>query len=1065
MLKGGSLPSPIITPLSSSPLSSKNKIHTQTFVEIRSDIPNIRIYFTVDGTKPDPFQTFRTGSISTYLYRGAFRLGPGRRVVKAIAVTQNGLRESNIITKFLDVNDKYSENYDESLNEYSDNDQSLADQYQSNQCKNDLDRCKWEDDFHLQGNIEGPIWPLNYAGTQVDHLCTPEQDWIEPNRNSQYDYMREQMVERLPPPPPPPILPPPKRVMDVTYEEENFWDRKIKPLSPGNGNWKKTLDHIFLNVYNYVKDERELREIFGWKTFGRIETIRLVDKGSTYQVLATFKKPLGQQTPYEEPPLLLSVPNRKRSSKHRSKKRTRTPPDVEDERPSRHNHSLKLQDTDEEKSTQHNRSLRQPDTDEEKSIQCNHSFKPPIRHEESIHEEEEQTPRIYTEEIVQQGTLISYPHFNVQQDCENLRKSMKGLGTDEDMLIHILGNRSHDQRVNIRDTYKNMFGKDLERDVKGDTSGNFCKLLRSLLYDPVEYDCHELYRAIKGLGTNEEALIEILASRSNKRLRDINNLYPKLFKQSLEENIVNDTSGYFKKLLVALVQDQRPESNRINEKEVKKDAKELYDSGENKWGTDESKFIQILCNRSDAQLKAIFEAYHQFSKRDIEADIKSETSGSLRNGLLAIVGVMRNRPGFFVSQLKKALKGAGTNEDELNRVIISRCEVDMIQIKEEYENTTKRSLEDHVQSDTSGDYRKLLLELLKSPNQRTQKPGKKKYEDVNLSDSEQPEIYDEEIIQQGTMTAAKNFDAIRDADALRKAMKGAGTDEKTIISILGNRDTNQRLEIKAAFKNKHNRDLVADLKSETSGNFSKLLEKLLLDPVELDCSELKQAVKGVGTNEEAIIEILANRSNKRIRSINETYSKMFGKTLEKDVKSDTSGDFRRLLVSLMQGHRPETTKVNADRVKRDAQSLIDASSDKFGTDEAKFNELFCNRSDSELKAIFNQFAELSGKSIEEIVKKETSGDIQKGILAIIRCIRSRPHFFAEQLQKAMKGSGSKESTLNRIIITRSEIDLVQIKVAYKHLYNCELERDISADTSGEYKKLLLEIFKDPSQRN
>ncbi|CAF5119284.1 unnamed protein product, partial [Rotaria magnacalcarata] len=176
----------------------------------------------------------------------------------------------------------------------------------------------------------------------------------------------------------------------------------------------------------------------------------------------------------------------------------------------------------------------------------------------------------------------------------------------------------------------------------------------------------------------------------------------------------------------------------------------------------------------------------------------------------------------------------------------------MIQIKEEYENTTKRSLEDHVQSDTSGDYRKLLLELLKSPNQRTQKPGKKKYEDVNLSDSEQPEIYDEEIIQQGTMTAAKNFDAIRDADALRKAMKGAGTDEKTIISILGNRDTNQRLEIKAAFKNKHNRDLVADLKSETSGNFSKLLEKLLLDPVELDCSELKQAVKGVGTNEEAI---------------------------------------------------------------------------------------------------------------------------------------------------------------------------------------------------------------------
>ena len=68
--------------------------------------------------------------------------------------------------------------------------------------------------------------------------------------------------------------------------------------------------------------------------------------------------------------------------------------------------------------------------------------------------------------------------------------------------------------------------QDLADDIKGDTSGNYRQILKNLLYSAVEYDCRELQRAIKGAGTDEEALIEILSSRSKKRLQDIINLYP-----------------------------------------------------------------------------------------------------------------------------------------------------------------------------------------------------------------------------------------------------------------------------------------------------------------------------------------------------------------------------------------------------------------------------------------------------------------------------------------------------------------------------------------------------------
>ncbi len=64
-----------------------------------------------------------------------------------------------------------------------------------------------------------------------------------------------------------------------------------------------------------------------------------------------------------------------------------------------------------------------------------------------------------------------------------------------------------------------------------------------------------------------------------------------------------------------------------------------------------------------------------------------------------------------------------------------------------------------------------------------------------------------------------------------------------------------------------------DLDSDTSSNFREVLRRLMMNPVELDCFELNKAVKGAGTNEETLIEILASRSNERIRLINERYQK------------------------------------------------------------------------------------------------------------------------------------------------------------------------------------------------
>uniref|UniRef100_A0A3Q3N101 Annexin n=1 Tax=Mastacembelus armatus TaxID=205130 RepID=A0A3Q3N101_9TELE len=272
----------------------------------------------------------------------------------------------------------------------------------------------------------------------------------------------------------------------------------------------------------------------------------------------------------------------------------------------------------------------------------------------------------------------------------------------------------------------------------------------------------------------------------------------------------------------------------------------------------------------------------------------------------------------------------------------------------------------------------------------------------------------------GTIKDFPGADPLRDVEVLRKAMKGFGTDENAIIELLGNRSNKQRVPMVTAYKTTYGKDLINDLKSELTGNFENLVIAMMKKPAHYDAYELREAIKGAGTDEACLIEILSSRSNAEILEINQIYK----------------------------GNRDERETVDISLAKQDAQKLYTAGENKVGTDESQFNAILCARSKPHLRAVFQEYQHMSGREIEKSICREMSGNLEDGMVAVVRCIKNTPAYFAERLYNAMTGAGTKDRTLIRIMVSRSEVDMLDIRQEYLKKYGKSLYTHISVSSTS-----------------
>ena len=283
----------------------------------------------------------------------------------------------------------------------------------------------------------------------------------------------------------------------------------------------------------------------------------------------------------------------------------------------------------------------------------------------------------------------------------------------------------------------------------------------------------------------------------------------------------------------------------------------------------------------------------------------------------------------------------------------------------------------------------------------------------------------------------------------------SGKDEQAMIDIVLNNTTSERVKLREDYKAKTGRELLDDFKNSFGeGDFFDTVTGVFKSPAEYDADLLYKAMKGIGSDKDIITEVLCFRNPERINQIKEKFQEKYGKDLVAEIKSETSGDYQKIVLKLLEGDRTQDGKADVEKCSGIADELYKAGEGKIGTDESIFIKYFTSLSPNELLIVCKEYHKKYKKNMLDVIENEFGGNEKKLLTVMLYALFSPSEFFAKQIMESIKGIGTDDVKLIRSVITRYSIDMKKVKKYFKKMYNKELLDEVKDDVNGSYGRIL-----------
>ena len=421
--------------------------------------------------------------------------------------------------------------------------------------------------------------------------------------------------------------------------------------------------------------------------------------------------------------------------------------------------------------------------------------------------------------------------------------------------------------------------------------------------------------------------------------------------------------------------------------------------------------------RMDFIQNVIVAKYNELGFGDLKSDVVEKTSGDLQDFMMALLG---DRLDFEAQALMRAIKGLGTDEATLITILCTIAEEDILPLQMAFSSRYEKSMEQAVISETSGKFKRVL-------------------------------------VLAGCDGVGETY-----AKVINSAVVGLGTDTKAIIRLMVTATPEQLDATREAYSKLYGKDLISAVGSEwkVSGDFKRIIEALakrhpskVNDDVDIDYSAdvqaMRDAVEGMGTDEAAVIALLANKTAKQIEAFREAYKIETGELLRERIRDETTGLFesklfRETLMGLLTP-REEQIAVYI----RDAMSF-------WGNDDWGLISMLTHRTDEEREAIRTAYTSIFGADLIGDLRSNCSGDYED---ALVACIAPKARTLARGIRRAMSGwfSSTNKTGLMALLTHKDALMPTLRKEFEKEFKGKTLQAVIKAECKGEFEAALVSL--------